>query len=417
MVPAEMQNILLKCCTKHWFKQRFGELFKMTQKYDYIIAGAGLAGLLLASELMDSPTLRNKKVLLLDKDPKDSNDRTWCLWCDEKFKLNHLVYRAWDKIRFLTSSSDENYVISPYIYKYIRGIDFYNFVRQKISQNPNYKFIQSAISEVHPNGIVIADGIEYQGELVFNSLHPSFYNFKYPKNCYYLLQHFKGYFIETKEDTFDTSCATFMDFNIEQHKEARFGYVLPFSKREALVEYTLFSKELLPKEEYEKELRSYIKDDLKIQNYIVKHEEFGIVPMSTYSYEPKMEGKVIRIGTYGGFVKPSSGFAFSRTFKRIQKIVADLENDGTVKKKSLESAMKYKFYDNILLSILEKDALTTRDIFEKMFTKMDAYVIFKFLDEESSLWEDIRVMSLFLTDKRFLSASVKEIARMVFPKS
>ena len=52
------------------------------KKYDYIIAGAGLAGLMLALEMSKS-SLKNKKVLLVDKDPKNTNDRTWCFWAKQ----------------------------------------------------------------------------------------------------------------------------------------------------------------------------------------------------------------------------------------------------------------------------------------------------------------------------------------------
>lgn len=385
----------------------------MKKKYDYIIAGAGLAGLLLALEMRKTP-LKNKRVLLVDREKKDNNDRTWCFWSDHHFEFDSIVYKKWSKIRFATSRSDASYSVNPYQYEYIRGVDFYNFAKAQLDQQENYENLIGEITEISPEGFVIVNGEKYEADLIFNSLHPPLENFKYPKTeSYYLLQHFKGYFLETEEDYFDTDVATFMDFNIEQHQEARFGYILPFSKREALVEYTLFSQNLLQKEEYKLELENYISNQLGIKKYKILHEEYGIVPMSTYSYQPKFEGKIIRIGTYGGFVKPSSGFAFSRTIKRIRKIVEDLNKHGRVKPSSLEPPAKYKLYDNILLSILEQDNTVTKDIFEKMFTSIRASTILKFLDEESSLAEDLKVISLFLTDKRFFKASMREMKRLI----
>ncbi|HWZ22583.1 MAG TPA: hypothetical protein VNW06_08000, partial [Cytophagaceae bacterium] len=60
------------------------------------------------------------------------------------------------------------------------------------------------------------------------------------------------------------------------------------------------------------------------------------------------------------------------------------------------------------------DNTATKDIFEKMFANLPASTILKFLDEESSLWEDLKVISLFFFDKRFFKASVKEISRLVW---
>ncbi len=387
----------------------------MKKKYDYIIAGAGLSGLLLAMEMNKSSVLKNKKLLLVDKEIKEHNDRTWCFWGDDSFEFESIVYKKWPKIRFATPTSDGNYEVNPYHYKYIRGVDFYNYANEKLKQNAAYESIVGEITEISPEGFIIVNGERYEADIIFNSLHPPLEEFSYPKGeCYYLLQHFKGYFIETEEDYFDPEVATFMDFTIEQHKEARFGYILPFSKREALVEYTLFSQNLLTQEEYQKELEEYITHQLGIKKYKIHHDEFGIVPMSTYSYQPKIDGKILRIGTFGGFVKPSSGFAFSRTIKRIRKIAGDLEKYGEVKPSSLESPAKYKFYDNILLSILEQDNTVTRDIFEKMFTNISSYTILKFLDEESSLVEDLKVMTLFISDKRFFKAAMREMKKLAF---
>ena len=46
--------------------------------YDYIIAGAGGAGLSLLHYLLDSPILSNKQILVIDQSLNKTNDRTWC---------------------------------------------------------------------------------------------------------------------------------------------------------------------------------------------------------------------------------------------------------------------------------------------------------------------------------------------------
>ncbi len=385
------------------------------KKYDYIIAGAGLSGLMLALEMSKSESLKNKKILLVDKDLKNSNDRTWCFWSKEHYEWNKITSYQWDKIRYANKEADADYNIHPFKYRLIKGIDFYINAKKELAQHQNYVQLTGEISEISSEGYIVVNGERYEAEIIFNSMHPSFKEFKFPKGeCYYVFQHFKGYFLETEEDFFDASTATFMDFTIEQHQEARFGYILPFSKREALVEYTLFSQNLLKPEEYIKELETYISNTLKIKKYKIKDEEFGVTPMSTYSYPPKLDGKIVKIGTNGGFVKPSSGFAFTRTYKRIKNIARDLEKNGQVKLSSLEASGKYKLYDNILLSILEKDNTAANAIFGKMFRNTPTVTILKFLDEESSLWEDLKIIRLFFFDKRFFKASIREVGRLIW---
>ncbi|WOC40926.1 hypothetical protein [Polaribacter sp. HL-MS24] len=49
-------------------------------KYDYIIAGSGCAGLSLLHSLLNTPSLQNTSILVIDQDQKQHNDRTWCFW-------------------------------------------------------------------------------------------------------------------------------------------------------------------------------------------------------------------------------------------------------------------------------------------------------------------------------------------------
>ena len=62
-------------------------------------------------------------------------------------------------------------------------------------------------------------------------------------------------------------------------------YVLPTSTTEALVEYTLFSPRVLAQATYVSALKKYIKEDLNIDNYTIKLEEFGVIPMSLAKFE------------------------------------------------------------------------------------------------------------------------------------
>ena len=55
--------------------------------YDFIIAGAGAAGLSLLMRLMAAGIQQQTSILLIDKAPKQHNDRTWCFWTKEKKKI------------------------------------------------------------------------------------------------------------------------------------------------------------------------------------------------------------------------------------------------------------------------------------------------------------------------------------------
>ena len=62
--------------------------------YDYIIIGAGAAGLLLADALGKDPFFASKSILVLDKDDKSKNDRTWCFWERGAGQFDELVHKT-----------------------------------------------------------------------------------------------------------------------------------------------------------------------------------------------------------------------------------------------------------------------------------------------------------------------------------
>ena len=60
----------------------------------------GCAGLSLAMQLKRS-SLNFSKVLLIDKDLKNKNDRTWCFWTKEKNNwFDEIVFKRWYKFLF-----------------------------------------------------------------------------------------------------------------------------------------------------------------------------------------------------------------------------------------------------------------------------------------------------------------------------
>ena len=74
------------------------------ETYDFLIAGGGGAGLGLANALLDSH-LKSPSILIIDKEAKNQNDRTWCFWGPESAPFTHLARYSWPKLRICS----ENY--------------------------------------------------------------------------------------------------------------------------------------------------------------------------------------------------------------------------------------------------------------------------------------------------------------------
>jgi lycopene beta-cyclase len=367
-------------------------------KYDYIFAGGGMAALSMAYHLNNS-TLRGKSILIIDRDAKNTNDHTFCFWEKGDSVFEPIVIQKWNNVWFHgTDNFSELMPLADYNYKMIQGIDFYKFIFESINKNPKITFLQADVLEIlasqNPK-VVTSKGSFEAAEYVFDSIYRPKYNKPKHNN---LNQHFMGWVIETEKPFFKVDEPTLFDFRIEQKNEFRFIYVLPISPQKALIEFTIFSDNLIEKEEYDFYLKDYIEKILKIDNYQIKEDEyriseteFGIVPMSDEKHEMFPSPKIVRIGTSGGFVKASSGYSFDRTQSFLQKIVKAIENNKPLPNKINDSWKAY--LDSVLLNVMAKKRTNQAEIFTLLFKKNGAPQVMKFLSEHSSFFEDIRLMN------------------------
>lgn len=361
------------------------------KQYDYIFTGTGLSALMTVYKMILSKKFQTKRILLLDENGKQTNDRTWCFWDQKETLWERSISKKWDSMVFANADFDKNLDLNPYQYNKIKGLDFYNQILKKIAEQKNIDFIQEKVIEIEELENVVGVKTESQNfscNQLFNSIYnPSLASSssKYPL----LQQHFIGWCIKAKTPVFNPDRATFMDFSVAQKGNTRFMYILPTSETEALLEYTLFSKELLSKEEYETEIENYIQK-LGIQNYQIVEKEYGNIPMTCYPFWKHNTKNVINIGTAGGWTKASTGFTFKISDKKSTDLVSFLETQTDFRK--FYKKTKFWFYDLLLLDILDQKNETGSSIFSALFKKGNAPLILKFLDEETSFWEDLQVI-------------------------
>jgi len=383
--------------------------------YNYIISGSGCAGLSLLYRMMQHSFFANKQILVIDKTEKNVNDHTWCFWEKEAGVFDSIVHHKWKQLDFYSNNFSARFDIVPYEYKMIRSIDLYDHVLDKAKQQSNIHFVYGhvqSISNVGNKAVVVIDDKQFTAEYVFNSIffkeefHPPL---KSKKKVYSLLQHFKGWLIETHNNVFDQRVATFMDFRVSQQHGTAFVYVLPVASNKALVEYTLFTKELLDKKEYDIALADYIKNMPGIHNYSIKEKEFGVIPMTNKPFL-KGDGNIINIGTAGGQTKPSSGFTFHFIQKHSDKIINALIAQRDPHVTNSIFLKRFNIYDRTLLNILYNQKLGGDEIFTDLFKKNPVQRVFRFLDNETNLVEELKLVNTTRTSV-FLPATVHELLR------
>jgi lycopene beta-cyclase len=384
----------------------------MPQKpdYDYIILGGGCAGLSLIMRMLSSTQLSDKRILLIEKEKKNKNDRTWCFWEKGDGFFENIVHRKWHHAWFHGEGYSSLKTLGPYAYKMIRGLDFYEYCYSLIQQSDKVDVLHSAVEEIiQKDGMVQVRTIEktVTGVYAFNSIMTE--KPAYKKEDLVLLQHFKGWIIETPSDFFETDKPTLMDFRVSQDHGATFVYVMPLSPTKALVEYTLFTPTLLQDDQYEEGLKNYVADYLNLKDYRIIEKEFGIIPMTNHTFSLG-DGNVVNMGTAGGQTKPSSGYTFRFIQKHVAAIVGLLEKGEhpLVKKSFMEK--RFMWFDSVLLHILYHKKMTGSRVFTLLFSRNKINRIFKFLDNETNLLEEFILLNT-LPQWPFMKAGWKEMKR------
>jgi len=377
---------------------------KATKYYDYIIAGAGAAGLSLAYHLLTHPLFSSKKILIIDKEDKKINDRTWCFWERGGGLFESCVTQEWSKLKFASPEWEAIVTAEPYRYKMIESHNFYKFCWNKIHQFPNVDIVKTQITSIESGVVRCVDSI-YQGEIIFNS---ALFKIGQSKKSHHLLQHFKGWYVDFEAPILDPQVATLMDFDIAQGGDCRFVYVLPISKHKALVEYTVFSKSLLNDATYEEALGKYISLKFPNQFYQISHTEYGVIPMTNATIDNgNVANKVFAIGTAGYATKASTGYTFPFIQRQCRQILKGLEN-GNLTADILIPRAKFRFYDAVLLNVLATEKFEGWKIFTRLFKQLPAAVVLKFLNEESTFTDDLKIM-MNADTLSFTRAAIEEL--------
>jgi lycopene beta-cyclase len=120
------------------------------------------------------------------------------------------------------------------------------------------------------------------------------------------------------------------------------------------------------------------------------------------------QANIVYIGIAGGQAKGSSGYAFQFIQKRTAAIVASLIGNRHPFVKHTITDKKFHLYDSVFLHVLHHKKINGDKIFADIFKANSPATVLKFLDNESSVWQDLKIMNSVDT-KIFLQAAFAEL--------
>ena len=383
------------------------------REYDFILAGGGMAGLSFAYYLAQS-SLSDKHVLIIDRGVR--HEQTFCYWNSDSGEFDFLAEKSWDSLYFHSARpSSLKIAIEPYSYRKINGNAWFSFIESELLKHPNIHFLAAEIQSINYQGlgscVTTSEGTFYASEKIIDSFSPFPCENDNPKH---LKQHFLGWAVECNFNNFETNAAHLFDFRVAFGNECEFMYVLPTSPRKALFEYTFFSSTLREPDYYRDKIKSYLFAyyGLTEDDYLLKEEESGVIPMRNNPNKPEnLYQKHLRIGTSGGFVKSTTGYSFYRTQKYCQDLVAGLEKGPSSSLVIPVNPWKI-WMDEVFLQVLIDQKIAGSKVFESLFYNNKPALLLKFLQEETSWKEDLRLMWSVPTFP-FIRAALKTIYRSI----
>ena len=224
--------------------------------------------------------------------------------------------------------------------------------------------------------IITDDKKEYYAEKIYDSR-----SVKEKKGE--LVQHFFGINIVAADNTFNEKKLTLMHFT-EENNVLHFMYILPFSHNEALVESTVFSKEVFNSSWYREKINDYLKKN-NITKFKEKSIEKGVIPMFFAEEKKSANSKIFNIGIRGGACKPSTGYAFSFLIKQIQLLKNSKKNYVNTHK-FLDRKM-----DKIFINFL-KNNRENGDSFIDLASNLNGNEFQSFMMGESNLLTKLKII-------------------------
>ncbi len=367
--------------------------------YDYIFSGLGASNSLIILSLLKDNLLHNKRIAIIEPSLKIINDKTYCFWAHPNdpivIDLKPIINRYYNNV-VINGGQKQN--ISDQPYYLIRSIDLYNYLREKllIANIPIFNYSTNELSinnDIYT--IKTSNGNLFTYHL-FDSAPPQ--NETHQSNAIHLHQSFYGVKIKCEHDLFQENTFEMMNFDVDQNNFTQFIYTLPYSSTEALIELTRFGAEKIDIDYAKAVLNEALQN--KVGKFEIIDEEIGCIPMTTHLHQPAIYRGILKTGTNANLIKPSTGYGFKNMFHFAEMVKNEITNTKgkDINMLSLKAKKRFRFYDTLLLIILLYWPKEGKRIFTKLFLAQNVKTIFLFLDEQTSLMQEVNIFkSLPLT--------------------
>jgi len=371
-------------------------------QHPLVIIGGGCAGLSLAVHLCDAGVDRSIIVVEPRRLDDYNNDRTWCGFSTRPHRFDHLAKLRWANWDFFTEAARAPHRSKTCQYQQIAAGDFYADCLTRLSQDSRVELLLGhSVNTINGPTVETIDRAGVTRTIVaghiFDSRPPTLNEVTGGPDDTLLWQQFVGLEVETNHDAFDPSTATMMDFRTPQRGEIHFVYVLPTTRRTALVEATGFLKRPGNYDTLHDDAARYLRDIIGIGEWRLSRREQGAIAMTTASIPARgahvhSNAHVARIGLGAGAAKPSTGYAFAAIQEHSERLARAVSQGRSLRSLVPGRAVSRRL-DQIFLAYLARYPSRAPELFLRIAAGTNADRFARFMMNHGSLLDDLAVIA------------------------
>ena len=377
------------------------------KKIDFIILGGGCSALSLAERIV-SNRIKKYSFVILEKRKKYFDDRSWCFWEKNKNQFSKIIEKNWTHFSFSLLNKRNILTSKKYKYSYVRSINFYNFVLNKIYQAPNIELKLNEnilkVNKLEDYYEIHTEKKVYFARYVLDT-RPNLSNFlKKP----FMYQSFLGYEMTFKSKALFKDNNAYLMHNMKSsNSNFYFEYILPLTKNKILLEITIFSKKKQSAQLLNKKLIKIVQQ-YKLTNQKIHRKEYGVIPMGFIDSKKINKNKnYFHTGASAGSVRPSSGYAFLRIQKWAEDCALSIKKTGNLVTYNDNNYILKKL-DKIFLEVISNNTVYCPIIFYRFSKNILADTFIRFMNGNASYLDYIKV--IYAMPKRiFLKCLLKSL--------
>jgi lycopene beta-cyclase len=182
-----------------------------------------------------------------------------------------------------------------------------------------------------------------------------------------------------------------MDFDASFTEGLGFIYVLPTTKNKALVEYTVFSKNILLPHQLEVYFKPALTKYFKETQYKTLRTEYGRLPMGYQKTRISNDPNYVYAGLFAGGARPSSGYAFQRIQSWAKSCASALLSNQSLVAPKKDTAI-LSIMDAIFLNVLKSNPRSSIFVFYTFFSNCKTNTIIRFLSDHANLRDYLSIV-------------------------